>query len=82
MEWSYSKSVMLGLELEFLFPFADQRGGTEDDWRLNFRPYLVSVLSDNFSLKVSYEGRYRNVPVVASYQNLDFIFSTSLLATY
>jgi len=82
MEYSYSKAVMLGLWVEFLFPFADQTGSGEADYRINFEPYLISVLSDNFSLKVSYGGRYRNTPVVPGNQQLDYTFSTTLIATY
>jgi len=82
LEYAYSKAVILGLDFEFLFPFASQIAGPDDDYRINFKPYLISVLSDNFSLKVSYEGRYRNVPVIATNVNLDYIFSTTIIATY
>lgn len=82
LEYSYSKAVMLGLWVEFLFPFEDQTGLDDPDFRVNFEPYLVSVLSDNFSLKVSYNGRYRNTPVVSTNKNLDYTFSTTLIATY
>ena len=82
MEYAYSKAVMFGLSVEYLLPFSDNSGSGDNSYRLNFSPYLISVLSDNFSLKVSYDGRYRNVPVNPTLQRLDYTFSTTLLATY
>jgi len=88
MDYTHSKTLKLGLWVEYLFPFADQRQPADitqekaDDYRVNFEPYLISTLSDMFSLKVSYLGRYRNAPVVDGNAYLDSTFSTTLIATY
>lgn len=85
-DYAHSKTLSFGAYVEYLHPFADQLisevGNDADDYRVNFSPYMVSVLSDMFSLKVAYIGRYRNVPIVQGNEQLDFTFSTTLLATY
>ena len=86
-DYAYEKNLKFGVYVEYLYPFADQRidengRKPEPDYRVNFSPYMTSVLTDMFSLKISYEGRYRNTPVLVGNENLDFTFNTALLAEY
>ena len=52
------------------------------DQRINYSPSLTSTLTDLFSLKVTYESRYRFEPAVPGNKTLDFSFTTSLLAEF
>lgn len=78
VDYSYSKSFSLGAWIEYLPSITD----FTNDQRVNYSPYLTSVLTDIFSLKVSYEGRYRYKPAKAGNKLTDFTFTTSLLAKF
>ena len=78
IDYSHSKSLSLGLWVEFLPSLTD----FANDQRINYSPYMTSVLTDMFSLKVSYEGRYRHKTAQAGNKNTDYTFTTSLLAKF
>ena len=73
-----TESFAYGLSLEYLPSFDN----FEKDYRFNFNPYITSTLSDMFSLKVAYEGKYRNIPAQSGLERLDTIFTTSIIAKY
>lgn len=78
IDYTYSKTLALGFWLEYtpsITSFAE-------DQRINYSPYLTSVLTDIFSLKVAYESRYRFKPAIATNKLNDFTFTTSLLAKF
>ncbi|MCB0376858.1 MAG: DUF481 domain-containing protein [Bdellovibrionales bacterium] len=77
-DYSYSKSVNLGLWIEFLPDIND----FAESQRINYSPYLTSVLSDLFSLKVAYEGRYRFKAAAPGLKYQDYTFTTSIIAKY
>ena len=86
-KYAFKKDMEFGLSAEYLYPFADQqldREGQKDrkDYRINFSPYFKTVLSDLLSLKIAYEGKYRNIPVADGNAYLDFTYTTSLIASY
>jgi len=77
-DYSFSKTFAVGAWLEFLPSVTN----FTQDQRINYSPYLTSILTDVFSLKVAYEARYRFPVTVANNRLTDFTFTTSLLATY
>lgn len=77
-DYSFSKTFSVGAWFEFLPSITN----FTQDQRINYSPYLSSILTDVFSLKVAYEARYRFPVAVAGNQLTDFTFTTSLLATY
>ena len=78
MDYTYSKSFSLGAWVEYTPSVTD----FANDQRINYSPYLTSVLTDMFSLKVSYEGRYRFKPAAPGNKLTDFTFTTALLAKF
>ena len=78
VDYAYSKSFAVGLMVEYTPSVTD----FAEDQRVNFSPYLTSVLTDMFSLKVAYAGNYRSLPAVTGNEYLDFTFTTSLLAKF
>ncbi len=77
-DYIYSKSFSLGAWVEFLPSIND----FSNDQRLNYSPYLTSVLTDIFSLKVAYEGRYRYKLAPGATKYTDFTFTTALIAKF
>lgn len=53
-----------------------------DAWELNFGPSLITQLSSIFSLKVGYEGEYRNLPAVLGARKYDYKYTTGLIANF
>jgi hypothetical protein len=53
-----------------------------ENYRFNFGPEVLTVLSDMFSLKFGYEGFYRNIPVNPNPIRLDFRHTTALIANF
>lgn len=53
-----------------------------DAWEFNFGPSLVTTLSSTFSLKVGYEGEYRNLPAVRGARKFDYKYTTGLIANF
>tara|TARA_R110000868_G_scaffold269233_1_gene528587 strand:- start:3249 stop:3962 length:714 start_codon:yes stop_codon:yes gene_type:complete len=53
-----------------------------DAWELNFGPSLVASLSSTFSLKVGYEGEYRNLPAISGAKKFDYKYTTGLIANF
>ncbi len=78
IDYSYSKTLILGAWIEYLPSITS----FNDDQRLNYSPYLTSILTDIFSLKVAYEGRYRYKPAVVGNELTDYTFTTSLIAKF
>ncbi len=78
IDYTYSKTLSLGAWIEYLPSVTD----FAEDQRLNYSPYLTSILTDMFSLKVSYEGRYRYKPAVVGNKLTDFTFTTALVASF
>lgn len=77
-DYNYSKTFAIGLWVEFLASITDY----SHDHRLNYSPYLSSVLTDMFSLKVAYESRYRYKLAPGATKFTDFTFTTSLIAKF
>lgn len=76
IDYIYSPSIKFGLWAEYL---PDMRN--EDNYRINFSPYMLAILSDTFSLKFGYESYYRNIPVGTN-TYLDFRHVTALIAKF
>jgi len=77
IEYQYTPSIKVGLWAEYLPNMKD-----EDNYRVNFSPYLLAILSDTFSLKFGYEGNYRNIPVGTNVERLDYRHVTALIAKF
>lgn len=77
-DYEYSKSFTVGAWIEYLPSVTN----FSKDQRINYSPYITSVLTDIFSLKVSYEGRYRHEKAPGATRNTDFTFTTALLAKF
>jgi putative salt-induced outer membrane protein YdiY len=78
IDYSHSKTLALGAWVEYLPSITN----FNDDQRINYSPYMTSVLTDMFSLKVAYEGRYRFKQPVAGNKLTDYTFTTSLIAKF
>ena len=76
-EYSYSPSVKCSLWVEYLPDIKDS-----ENYRFNFGPEVLTVLSETFSLKFGYEGFYRNIPVNPNPIRLDFRHTTALIANF
>lgn len=77
VEYIYSPSVKFGLWAEYLPDLKDS-----ENYRFNFGPEVLTVLSETFSLKFGYEGYYRNLPVAPNTIRLDFRHTTALIANF
>ncbi len=78
IDYTYSKSFSFGAWIEYLPSVVN----FAEDQRINYSPYLTSILTDVFSLKVSYEGRYRYKPAVVGNELTDYTFTTALVASF
>lgn len=82
MDYTHTDSIKVGLWAEYLPDMKDNQ-----NYRLNFSPYLLAILSDTFSLKFGYEGYYRNIPVsngpgLPDNVRFDFRHVTALIAKF
>lgn len=77
MDYTYSPTVKFGFWVEYLPDLKN-----EDNYRLNFSPYVLAILSNTLSLKFGYEGYYRNVPVGTNTEYLDYRHVTALIAKF
>lgn len=77
MDYIHSPSIKFGLWLEYLPDIKDN-----ENYRVNFSPYMLAVLSDTFSLKFGYEGYYRNLPVSPNTIYFDYRHVTALIAKF
>lgn len=76
-DYIYSPSIKFGLWVEYLPDLKE-----EENYRVNFSPYMMAILSDTFSLKFGYEGYYRNMPVAPNTIRFDFRHVTALIAKF
>lgn len=76
-DYTYTESIKFGLWAEYLPDMKE-----EDNYRINFSPYMMAVLSDTFSLKFGYEGYYRNLPVSPNTIRFDYRHVTALIAKF
>lgn len=76
-DYIYTPSIKFGLWAEYLPDMKEA-----DNYRVNFSPYMMAILSDTFSLKFGYEGYYRNLPVSPNTIRYDFRHVTALIAKF
>ncbi len=76
-DYIYTPSIKFGLWLEYLPDLKE-----EENYRVNFSPFMTAILSDTFSLKFGYEGYYRNLPVAPNTIRFDFRHVTALIAKF
>lgn len=72
-----NESVSFKLWAEYLPNFK-----TSEAYLANGEASVTSILSQMFSLKVAYLGKYQNVPALAAGKRLDTVFTTSLVAKF
>lgn len=77
-DYVHSKSFSMGIWVEYLPSVVN----FSKDQRINFSPYITSVLTDMFSLKVAYLSRYRHERAAGATENTDYTFTTSLIAKF
>lgn len=77
IDYTHSPTMKLGLWVEYL---PDMKN--EENYRINFSPYALAILSDTFSLKFGYEGQYRNTPVAGKTERMDYRHVTALIAKF
>lgn len=73
----YSETLSSKFWVEYIPNFDDS-----EDYRIIFEPSLSVVLSSIFSLKLAYQGMYDNQPAPGAEENLDYIYTTSLIAKF
>lgn len=76
-EYIFSPTTKFGLWVEYLPDIKDS-----ENYRVNFGPDIIAVLSETFSLKFGYEGFYRNLPVAPNTIRMDFRHTTALIANF
>ncbi|MCC6138432.1 MAG: DUF481 domain-containing protein [Bdellovibrionaceae bacterium] len=76
-EYTYSPSIKFAIYGEYLPDINDS-----ENYRVNFGPEMLAVLSETFSLKFGYEGFYRNIPVAPNTIRMDFRHTTALIANF
>ena len=76
-DYTYSPTIKFGLWVEYLPNLKD-----EENYRINFSPYMMAMLSNTFSLKFGYEGYYRNEPVSPNTIRMDYRHVTALIAKF
>lgn len=77
LDYTHSPSMKFGVSVEYL---PDVKHS--DNYRFNFSPYALAILSETFSLKFGYEGQYRNTPVIGKTERLDYRHVTALIAKF
>lgn len=77
VEYTYSPTVKFGFWGEYLPDLKE-----ELNYRVNFGPEVMVILTDRFSLKFAYEGYYRNLPVAPNTIRFDFRHVTALIAKF
>jgi putative salt-induced outer membrane protein YdiY len=77
IDYTYKPSIKFGFWVEYLPNLKDN-----ENYRINFSPYMLAILSDTFSLKFGYEGYYRNQPVGTNTEYLDYRHVTALIAKF
>lgn len=88
IDHKYSESLSVGFWAEYLpalntVTVNNVDVAAKDNYRVNFSPYLLAKLNENFSLKFGYEGNYRNAaPAFGAAERLDFRHTTTLIATF
>jgi putative salt-induced outer membrane protein len=76
-EYAFTEKSRFSLGSEYLQDFSET-----DNYKLNTEAAIVSALSDNFSLKVSYEVRYQNRPIPEELEQTDTLFGAAIVVTY
>ncbi len=74
---SLNETLSYKLWLEYLPNFTEG-----DDYMINYEPSLSVLLSNTFSLKLSYNSAYDNVPADSENEKHDIKYTTSLIARY
>lgn len=77
IEQNLNKQVSYKFWTEYIPNFTETK-----DYQVIFEPSLNVVMTEIFSLKVSYKGTYDNVPNKEGNEYLDWIYSTSILAKF
>ena len=73
-EYAFSAKTRFKDTLEFLYNFDDS-----DDYNINSETSLITSLSDQLSLKTSYEVKYDHKPVPATLDDTDTTLSVTLV---
>jgi putative salt-induced outer membrane protein len=76
-EYAFSEKTKFRQELEFLYDFEES-----DNYNINSETSLITLLSEQFSLKTSYEIKYDNQPVPATLRETDRILSVTLVVNF
>ena len=76
-EYKIAKNTTAKLWVEYILNVDNT-----DDYEVNFEPSIIVKINSLFSMKVSYQSRYDNVPASADAENLDTLFATSLIAKF
>lgn len=52
------------------------------NYRIKGTPSLIFILTDHLSVKLSYEGKYQNLPTIEGNKKYDSLFMSSLVANF
>ncbi len=75
--YAFSEKTKLKKTLEFLYDFNDSQ-----NFNINSETSLTTLLSDQFSLKTSYEVKYDNDPTPETLHETDTILSVALVVNF
>ena len=76
-EYSFSDKNKFSQSVEYIYDFSNA-----DNYNINSITAIISALSDNLSLKSSYEVKYDNEPVPSTLDKTDTILALTLLINY
>lgn len=79
--YEINKVVREGFSYKFWIEYVYNFTRTED-FLINFEPSLAFALNETFSVKIAYKGMYDNEPAVEGYEQMDWQYTTALLANF
>lgn len=77
VDYEFKPTIKFGFWAEYLPDLKNN-----ENYRINFSPYMLAILTDTFSLKFGFEGYYRNLPVAPNTIRFDYRHVTSLVANF
>lgn len=79
--YEINKLVREGFSYKFWMEYVYNFTRTED-FLINFEPSLSLAMNETFSLKIAYKGMYDNEPAVEGNEQMDWQYTTALLANF
>ena len=79
--YEINKEIRKGFSYKFWIEYIYNFTRTED-FLINFEPSLAFAMSETFSVKIAYKGMYDNEPATEGNEQMDWQYTTALLASF